>query len=179
MCVTHRKGFLFDIKRAIAQTSISRSCDRATRRRGDGTALSCAHLIHPLIAYGRTSPVKLFINSALNIQSSPDYGRWLLHATPARRRRDGGKGEDIFESGFMNSTTVCYPCYGSLIGSSYTEKAMKIDDAFIMEYVFKDLILTLSRSVRNASPAARLLFLLPTPSSASSPLSSHLVNFNS
>lgn len=93
----HRKGFLFDTKRTIAQTSISRSYNRATRWNR-----VIMHKIQPLIAYERTSPVKLFINSALNIQSGPDYSQRGLRRT--RHRWRGGEG--IFEFRFMNSTTV-------------------------------------------------------------------------
>lgn len=101
----------------------------------DGTAL---HKIHPLIAYERMSPVKLFINSALNIQSSPDYSRGL------HRMRHWWRRGGYFRI-WIHELSHRVPCFrlGSLIGSSYIEKALKIDDAFIMENIFKHLILTL------------------------------------
>lgn len=115
--------------------------------RHDGTAL---HKLHPLIAYERMSPVKLFINSALNIQSSPDYNRG------PHRMRHWWRREGYFRI-WIHELSHRVPCFrlGSLIGSSYIEKALKID-AFIMENVFKHLILTL----RGLSEHVSTIFIL-------------------
>lgn len=93
LCAQHRKGFYLTISEP--QRKLQYHGLMVAQR--DGTAL---HKIHPLIAYERMSPVKLFINSALNIQSSPDYSRGCIACDT------DGEGEGIFESGFMNSATV-------------------------------------------------------------------------
>lgn len=119
LCAQHRKGLLFDIKRTVAQTSISWSYDRATR-----WYCVIVHKIHPLIAYERMSPVKLFINSALNIQLGPDYSQ-ELHVTSTA---NGGEG--IFESGFINSIIVFQARIVNWV--ELLEKVLNIADTFIM-----------------------------------------------